>query len=88
MVQRSIDTEADTGANESLLKLFFGLESVKIMSLPEAFEAVKISEDKLVVPKLSIDKKMEGLIMPIFAKRMGEWDSSLGKMINSVVEKK
>ena len=41
------------------------------MSLPEAFEAVKTSEDKLVEPKLSTDRNMEDLIMPIFAKRMG-----------------
>ena len=40
LIQRSIDTESDTGANESLLKLFFGLEDVSIMTLQEAFESV------------------------------------------------
>ena len=49
LIQRSIDTEADTGANESLLKLFFGLEDVNIMTLQEAFESVvQTSGHKLV----------------------------------------
>ena len=40
------------------------------------------------LPKLSIDKKMEDLIMMIFSKQMGKWDMELGEMINKVVDNK
>lgn len=51
-------------------------------------ESMVLKGDLKVKPKLSVDQKMEDLIMIIFAKRMGKWDKELGSMINTVVEKK
>ena len=54
----------------------------------EVIESMVEKGSLKVYPNLSIDKKMEDLIMMIFSKRMGKWDRELGEMLSKVTEDK